>query len=168
MTPDIPKASLWRRIAAWLLDLIFVAALAIGFGLALYTILGYDNYNQTLEVAYNQYEAQYGTVFDITTAEYEALTAEQRETYDAAYNALLSDEEAMHAYEMLVSLSLVIAACGILLALLIWELFIPLFLGNRTLGKKLIAAGLYTELDEDTLGRYLVAHRQYTAALKAA
>lgn len=34
----------------------------------------------------------------------------------------------------------------------------------RTLGKKLIAAGLYTELDEDTLGRYLVAHRQYTAA----
>ena len=51
MTPDIPKASLWRRIAAWLLDLIFVAALAIGFGLALYTILGYDNYNQTLEVA---------------------------------------------------------------------------------------------------------------------
>lgn len=138
MTPDIPKASLWRRIAAWLLDLIFVAALAIGFGLALYTILGYDNYNQTLEVAYNQYEAQYGTVFDITTAEYEALTAEEKETYDAAYNALLSDEDAMHAYEMLVSLSLVITACGILLALLIWELFIPLFLGNRTLGKKLL------------------------------
>ena len=138
MTPNIPKASLWRRIAAWLLDLIFVAALAIGFGLALYTILGYDNYNQTLEVAYNQYEAQYGTVFDITTAEYEALTAEEKETNDAAYNALLSDEDAMHAYEMLVSLSLVIAACGILLALLIWELFIPLFLGNRTLGKKLL------------------------------
>ena len=138
MTPNIPKASLWRRIAAWIFDLLFVAAIAVGCGFALYTILGYDNYNQTLEVAYNQYEAQYGTVFDITTAEYEALTAEEKETYDAAYNALLSDEDAMHAYEMLVSLSLVIAACGILLALLIWELFIPLFLGNRTLGKKLL------------------------------
>lgn len=138
MTCDIQKATFGKRIAAWIFDLLFVAAIAVGCGFALYRILGYDNYNQALEIAYNQYETQYGTVFDITTAEYEALTAEQRETYDAAYNALLSDEDAMHAYEMLVSLSLVIAACGILLALLIWELFIPLFLGNRTLGKKLL------------------------------
>lgn len=36
----------------------------------------------------------------------------------------------------------------------------------RALGKKLIAVGLYTELDADTLGRYLVAHRQYTAAFR--
>lgn len=28
----------------------------------------------------------------------------------------------------------------------------------RAIGKRLIAAGLYTELDADTLGRYLVAH----------
>ena len=34
----------------------------------------------------------------------------------------------------------------------------------RALGKKLIAAGLYTELDADTLGRYLVAQHQYAAA----
>ena len=34
----------------------------------------------------------------------------------------------------------------------------------RALGKKLIAAGLYTDLDADTLGRYLVAQRQYTVA----
>lgn len=34
----------------------------------------------------------------------------------------------------------------------------------RALGKKLIAAGLYTELDADTLGRYLVAHHQWAAA----
>ncbi|MDY3906590.1 MAG: phage terminase small subunit P27 family [Lawsonibacter sp.] len=34
----------------------------------------------------------------------------------------------------------------------------------RVLGKKLIAAGIYTDLDSDTLGRYLVAHHQWTAA----
>ena len=34
----------------------------------------------------------------------------------------------------------------------------------RALGKRLIAAGLYTELDADMLGRYLVAQRQYAAA----
>ena len=137
MTHDIQKANLGKRIAAWFFDLFFVAALAVGCGFALSSILGYDGYNQTLESAYSKYETQYDTVFDITRAEYEAMTAVQKESYDAAYNALLADEGAMSAYRMLVNLSLVIVACSILLAMLIWELFIPLFLGNgRTLGKK--------------------------------
>lgn len=34
----------------------------------------------------------------------------------------------------------------------------------RALGKKLIAAGLYTELDADTLGRYLIAAQQWFKA----
>ena len=36
----------------------------------------------------------------------------------------------------------------------------------RALGKRLIEAGLYTDLDADTLGRYMVAQRQYTAAFQ--
>lgn len=36
----------------------------------------------------------------------------------------------------------------------------------RALGKELITAGLYTELDADTLGRYLVAHSEYLLATK--
>lgn len=34
----------------------------------------------------------------------------------------------------------------------------------RALGKKLIAAGIYTDLDADTLGRYLVAQHQWLRA----
>lgn len=34
----------------------------------------------------------------------------------------------------------------------------------RAIGKKLIEAGLYTDLDADTLGRYLVAHHQWLIA----
>ena len=34
----------------------------------------------------------------------------------------------------------------------------------RTLGKQLLACGLYTDLDADTLGRYLVAQHQYLIA----
>lgn len=34
----------------------------------------------------------------------------------------------------------------------------------RALGKRLIAAGLYTDLDADTLGRYLVAQHQWVTA----
>lgn len=38
----------------------------------------------------------------------------------------------------------------------------------RSLGKQLIAAGLYTKLDADTLGRYLIAHQQWLSATKEA
>lgn len=34
----------------------------------------------------------------------------------------------------------------------------------RALGKKLIIAGIYTDLDADNLGRYLVAHHQWLIA----
>ena len=36
----------------------------------------------------------------------------------------------------------------------------------RSIGKKLIAIGLYSDLDADTLGRYLVAQREYLMATK--
>lgn len=138
MTHDIQKANFWKRAAAWLFDLLLIATLAVGCGFALSSLLGYDGYSQTLEQAYAKYETEYGIVFDITQEEYEAMTDTQKETYDAAYDALTADEEAMKAYNMMMSLTLVITSCGILLAVLIWELFIPMFLGNgQTLGKKI-------------------------------
>ena len=36
----------------------------------------------------------------------------------------------------------------------------------RRIGKQLIGAGIYTDLDADTLGRYLIAHQQWLAATK--
>ena len=38
----------------------------------------------------------------------------------------------------------------------------------KSIGKQLIRAGIYTDLDADTLGRYLVAHQQWLAATKQA
>ena len=38
----------------------------------------------------------------------------------------------------------------------------------RVLGKQLLAAGLFTILDEDTLGRYLIARRDYNTAQRLA
>ncbi len=138
MTQDIQKANVWKRIAAWFLDLLLVATLAVGCGAVLSSVLGYDNYSRTMEKAYDKYEAQYAIVFDITQQEYEAMTEGQKGAYDAAYDALLADEEAMKAYNMMISLTLVITSCGILLAVLIWELFIPLLFKNgQTLGKKI-------------------------------
>ena len=44
----------------------------------------------------------------------------------------------------------------------------PLQADFRRLGKQLLACGLYTDLDADTLGRYLVAQHQYLTATQMA
>lgn len=138
MNYEIQKAGIWKRITAWLFDMILVGILAVGCGVLLSWVLGYDGYSQTVDQAYAAYEAQYGITFEITQAEYEAFSPEQRQNYDAAYEALIADGAAMKAYNMMLSLSLVITSLGILAAVLIWEFLIPLRLGNgQTLGKKI-------------------------------
>lgn len=129
---------MWKRIAAWMFDEILLSVLAVGCCFLLSAVLGYDGYSDTLDQAYAVYETEYGITFDISQQQYEALPEEQRLAYDEAYEALVADEEAMHAYNMMLSLTLVIASLGILLAVLVWEFFIPLWLGDgRTLGKRI-------------------------------
>lgn len=140
MIYDLQKAGLWKRIAAWMFDGILTTILAVGFGVLLSMLLGYDAYSQTLDDAYARYETEYGIVFDVSQEEYAAMTQEQVTNYNAAYDALISDMEAMHAYNMVINLMLVITSIGILLAVLLWEFVIPLWLGNgQTLGKKIFS-----------------------------
>jgi len=140
MVYDLQKAGLWKRIAAWMFDGILTTILAVGFGVLLSMLLGYDAYSQTLDDAYARYETEYGIVFDISQEEYAAMTQEQAASYNAAYDALIGDMEAMRAYNMVISLMLVITSIGILLAVLLWEFMIPLWLGNgQTLGKKIFS-----------------------------
>lgn len=142
---DLQKASMWKRMAAWILDAILTAVLAVGFGVLLSAILGFDGYYDSLQGAYDKYEAQYGVEFQVTVEDYEALTAEQKETYDTAYQALITDAQVVRDYNMVVNLSLVITSIGILLAILALEFVVPLLLKNgQTVGKKAFAIGLTT------------------------
>lgn len=138
MVYDLQKASLWKRIAAWIFDGIVIVSLAAGFAFLLSALLDYDGYSRTVNDAYQKYEQEYGIVFDITQDAYEALDEIQRQNYDEAYKALTDDQAAMCAYDMMVNLMLVITSGAILLAVLLWELVIPLWLKNgQTLGKKI-------------------------------
>lgn len=140
---DLQRASLWKRIAAWLLDAILLMVLAVGFGLLLATVLGYDECNQTLEAKYAYYESQYGVTLDISQDSYLAMTAQEKQAYDTAYEALIADETVLYAYNMVVNLSLVITTVGILLAMLVLEFIVPLLLHNgQTVGKKCFSLGL--------------------------
>ncbi len=138
MAHDLQTANIWKRISAWLFDSMLTAVLAVLFGLILSALLGYDGHSAALEEAYVKYETAYGVSFDLTQQEYEAMPAADQEAYNAAYAALVRDEEAMYAYNMMISLSLVIISLAVLLAVALWEFVIPLWLGHgRTLGKKI-------------------------------
>lgn len=140
---DLQKPGLWKRIAAGILDLILLCMLAVGGVYLIAALLDYDGYNETLQAAYDQYESRYGITFDIDQQTYEAMTEQQRQNYDAAYAELIADEAAVGAYNMLLSLSLIMTTGGILLAVLILEFMVPLLFGNgQTLGKKAFSLGL--------------------------
>lgn len=139
----LQKAGVWKRVAAWGLDLILLCILAVGGQFALSKLLSYDQYNNTLQSAFDRYESQYGVTLDISLEAYEALDETQKAAYDAAYQALNEDEEAMDAYSRLVSISLTMTTLGILAAVLLLEFVIPLLFGNgQTLGKKAMGLGL--------------------------
>lgn len=138
MGNDLQKANMWKRIAAWMFDMILVSVLVTAFAFLISTMLGYDTYGATLDGAYARYEKEYGVVFDITQEAYEALNEAERQNYDAAYAALTADREAMHAYNMMLNLTLVITSGGLLLGIMLWEFVVPVWLGNgQTLGKKI-------------------------------
>ena len=143
---DIQKASMWKRIAAWMLDAILLSVLAVGFAYLLSAMLGYDAYGDSLDAAYARYETQYGVVFDISQETYQEMTEAERQNYDAAYQALLGDREAMYAYNMMMNLTLIVTTGGLLLGIMLWEFMIPMWLGNgQTLGKKAFGLGLIRE-----------------------
>lgn len=146
MSLDIQKASIWKRIAAWIFDLFLVVTLAVGFVTILLPVSGFEGYRTTYLDACAKYEAQYesGPIL-ISQEEYDAKTPEEKAAYDAAYAALQADPEAAKAYNMLQlqALPLLITSISVLLAVLVWELALPLLLKNgQTLGKKIFGLAL--------------------------
>lgn len=140
---ELQKASMWKRISAWLLDVILLSIVVVGMGALLSWLLGYNGYNEALDAGYAKYEDSYGVVFDITAEEYDSMTEEERQNYDAAYEALIADTEVIRAYNMVLNLTLVITTLSILLGYLILEFVLPLIFDNgQTLGKKIFAIAL--------------------------
>lgn len=138
MEHDLQKAGLWKRISAGIFDGMLTAVIAVGIAFLLSLAFNYDGHNERLNAAYNKYETQYGVTFAISTEEYTAMTEEERAGYDAAYEALIADEEAMQTYSLVVNLMLVMTSIGILLGIVVMEFIVPLCFGNgQTLGKKI-------------------------------
>lgn len=143
MNIDLQKPNIWKRISAWMFDMLILVMLVVGIGFVLSAVTGYNEFNDTLQNAYDKYESEYEIEFEITGEEYLAMTEEEKATYDAAYDALIKDEAAMYAYNMVLNLTMMIITGSILIGYLILELFVPLKLGNgQTIGKKVFGIGV--------------------------
>ena len=168
MVYDLQKASLWKRFSAFLFDFILTSMLAVLIMLILSWALGYDGYNRQLHAAYERIGAEYGVQADpsfLSLNEYEALPESDRAALDRAYEALRQDGDAMRANRMIMTLTQVIVSLGLLLACLVIEFAVPLWLKEgRTLGKKIfglavmctdgVRAGTVNLLIRALLGKY--------------
>ncbi len=140
---DIQKANMWKRISAALLDVILLSVLVAFLAMILSSLLGFDTYNNALDNCYNKYETKYGISFDLTIDDYNAMTQEQMNLYNKAYEEFSKDSDAIYNFNMIVRLTITIASISILLGYLALEFAVPLFLKEgRTLGKKIFGIGL--------------------------
>lgn len=143
MSYDLQKASVLKRMSAYILDAILLLVLITGIAFVLSAALNYTDWNDRVNDSYAKYEAQFGVSLEITEADYQALPEDQRAVYDAAFAALNADQEAVKAYNMLVNLTLIIVSFSVLLAYLGLEFAVPLLFGNgQTVGKKVFGIGL--------------------------
>ena len=140
---EMQKASMWKRISAFLFDLIMLGTVAVLFAWALSALTGYDGYSRTVRESYAHYSEIYGVDLGMTRAEYEALSEEDAQKVLAGFEAMNQDKQALHANQMMMELSVLIVSLAIFLAYMVMEFLLPLRLGTgQTLGKKIFSIGL--------------------------
>lgn len=143
MIYDLQRASMWKRISAWLLDAILLCIVATLMAFLLSTALDYNSYSERLDARYAHFEAEYGVSRNLTQAQLEAMPPDQRANLEAASKAISEDEEALYAYNMMIQLMIVITSIGILLAYIVLEFTVPMVFGNgQTIGKKIFSLGV--------------------------
>lgn len=143
MIYDLQRASMWKRISAWLLDAILLCIVATLMAFLLSAVLNYDGYSDQLDARYAYFEEQYGVTRNLTQAQLDAMSPEELANVEAASKAISEDEEALYAYNMMLQLIILMTSLSILLAYIILEFTIPMVLGNgQTIGKKVFGLGV--------------------------
>ena len=162
MIYDIQKASLTKRLSAFLFDFVLMTMLVTGFMLMLSVILGYDNYSYELQdrltAIHDKYqiaqiEEKYkdSEEYNVSFEEYQYMLEEERAklpdeittAFNACINEMDNDSEAIRLYATIMNLSLAILSFSILLSYLVLEFAVPMFFKNgQTLGKKIFSIAL--------------------------
>lgn len=164
MINDLQKASLMKRLSAFLLDFVLFTMLFSGVLLLTNSIFNFDYYlNRYLEERPNEiiaeyqekykdelakiddaYYLSYEDYFNISDDDFNALPEEVRNIYDKCYSetqeAIFTDAEMIKSLEILTNSALAMVSISFLIPYLILEFLVPLLFKNgQTLGKKVFA-----------------------------
>ena len=140
---DLQKANMWKRIAAWIFNMIIIAIVMVGIACVSSAIFKYDDHYSRLRDGYASYEAEYGVDFNLSNEEYNKLAPEEQQKYIDANKAMNKDANLHAAYTVVVNLSLLIITLSVVLGFVAMELMVPLWFGNgQTLGKKIFGIGV--------------------------
>jgi uncharacterized RDD family membrane protein YckC len=138
MVFGLQKASVSKRISAYMLDFIVFAIIAVGLALIISTVVGYDGYVNKFNDFSVQYEERYGITTNITQEDYDKLSESDKAKYDAAEDAFSKDPEVVKVFSILMNLSMIIVSMSLLIAFVLTEIVVPiLFKNGQTLGKKI-------------------------------
>jgi uncharacterized RDD family membrane protein YckC len=156
MIYDLQKASMWKRISAFLCDIILFCIVAVGIAFLLSSLLGMDaQQNKAIEIC-GRYAEEYGLGAFLTDEEldgaitiaiseerYNGLTEDEKSTFKAATDALRADKEYLHAYGMVGQFILIVVTFSALISQILLEFVVPLLFKNgQTLGKKVFGVGV--------------------------
>ena len=148
---DLQKASMGKRISAFLFDIILLFTLAVGVMWLVSAVGNYDAYSATYsakrEEYITRYEEKYGIEIDIGDEDYSELTDEMKAKVDSvraeADEAFGKDKEAAYSYSMMINVMMTALSLGVFLSYFALEFLVPLFLKNgMTLGKKIFGVGI--------------------------
>jgi uncharacterized RDD family membrane protein YckC len=156
MIYDIQKASLTKRLSAFLFDFVIMSILVTGCMLMLSVLLDYDGYSTKLEDRLIQIQEDHKipsleAKHKITLNDYQYMTEEEQKalpseltvSFDACIKALNTDSEVAKLYAIITNLSLIILSFSILLAYFVLEFAVPLIFKNgQTLGKKIFSLAI--------------------------
>ena len=148
---DIQKASVLKRVSAFVLDLILFAILAVGIAALIGLACDYDGHIEKLENYFTSYKAEYELKYDvdldISENDYNLLSAEEQQNWQEAYNAcneaLNADTGATATFIRIISYTLLMVSLGILFSMAVLEFAFPLLFKNgQTLGKKIFGVAV--------------------------
>ncbi len=153
----LQKASILKRISAFLLDFILICILATGFAALISVIVDFDGKMDKIEQLeakcfnenglgdYIKLEKDQEPTLNITEEFYNSMPQQGKDAYDAARKSYKeqSGKDFISDYMYLYGLAFVMVSLGLFFAILLVEFVAPLiFKHGRTVGKKVFGVGV--------------------------
>ena len=140
---EVQRADFWKRISAFLFDIILLGIVIVGAAALLSAVLRYDEHLEVVQQVENEYSEKYGTKLNITEEELAELSEEELAAYKECDAARKKDQRLIVGYSMIKNIGFAIVSFGIIIGYVIMELIVPIFFKNgQTLGKKAFGLGV--------------------------